>query len=301
MVGVYLTTTGTLDPIVIDDMGALTFPHPTVAYNLLLDVTEDEIQSSEDLQTLVTAGHVTLADDAGDPITDVHAAGPHHHPIGDVDNLQTELAAKADTPHGTADHTGIIGTHAQISVVGVDDHHAEDHAARHADGGADAVKLDDLATPDDNTDLDSSTSRHGLLPKLGGGTSDFLRADGTWVVPAGSGPNVDTVSTVGAIVTTISTIPIPDDTVLLFKVSVVGRRTDAPDRAMYVRCFGVYRESAGVATLEGALQTLLTRESAPGWDCTVSVSGNNVLVQVLGGVGHSVDWKCEYFDGVEVS
>ena len=50
-----------------------------------------------------------------------------------------------------------------------------------------ATKLDDLATPDDNTDLNATTGRHGLLPKLGGGTTNFLRADGTWATPAGGG------------------------------------------------------------------------------------------------------------------
>ena len=54
------------------------------------------------------------------------------------------------------------------------------HASTHASGGSDSIKLDDLATPDDNTDLDATTGRHGLLPKLGGGTSNFLRADGSW-------------------------------------------------------------------------------------------------------------------------
>lgn len=51
--------------------------------------------------------------------------------------------------------------------------------------GNDAVipKLDDLNEPDDNTDLDASTSKHGLLPKLGGGTDTFFRADGTWASP----------------------------------------------------------------------------------------------------------------------
>lgn len=49
-----------------------------------------------------------------------------------------------------------------------------------------STKLDDFATPDDNTDLDATTSRHGLLPKLGGGTSNFLRADGTWAAPSSS-------------------------------------------------------------------------------------------------------------------
>lgn len=48
------------------------------------------------------------------------------------------------------------------------------------------LKLDDLATPDDNTDLNATTGLHGLLPKLGGGTTNFLRADGTWAAPPGS-------------------------------------------------------------------------------------------------------------------
>ena len=47
------------------------------------------------------------------------------------------------------------------------------------------TKLDNLAVPDDNTDLDASTSKHGLLKKLGGGTANFLRADGSWVAPGG--------------------------------------------------------------------------------------------------------------------
>lgn len=54
------------------------------------------------------------------------------------------------------------------------------HATSHQSGGSDPIKLDDLATPDDNTDLNASVSRHGLLLKLTGSTSTYLRADGTW-------------------------------------------------------------------------------------------------------------------------
>lgn len=49
------------------------------------------------------------------------------------------------------------------------------------------LKLDDLAAPDDNTDLNASTSRHGLLPKLSGNSSEFLNGSGAWSTPAGSG------------------------------------------------------------------------------------------------------------------
>jgi hypothetical protein len=51
------------------------------------------------------------------------------------------------------------------------------------------LKLDDLASPDDNTDLNANTSRHGLLPKLPGDTVNFLRADGTFA-PATSGGGI---------------------------------------------------------------------------------------------------------------
>jgi hypothetical protein len=59
------------------------------------------------------------------------------------------------------------------------------HASNHASGGSDAVKLDDLSAPDDNTDLDASTSKHGLMMKYPGGTTNFLRADGTFAAPPG--------------------------------------------------------------------------------------------------------------------
>lgn len=41
------------------------------------------------------------------------------------------------------------------------------------------IKLDDLGTPDDNTDLNVSMSRHGLMPKGTGATDTFYRSDGT--------------------------------------------------------------------------------------------------------------------------
>lgn len=46
-----------------------------------------------------------------------------------------------------------------------------------------ALKLDDLAAPEDNTDLNATTSAHGLCPKFPGGTATFLRADNTWAAP----------------------------------------------------------------------------------------------------------------------
>jgi hypothetical protein len=49
---------------------------------------------------------------------------------------------------------------------------------------AKAIKLDDFATPDDNTDLNATTARHGLLPKLSNNNRQFLRGDGAWATYA---------------------------------------------------------------------------------------------------------------------
>lgn len=47
-----------------------------------------------------------------------------------------------------------------------------------------STKLDDWATPDDNTDLNANTSRHGLAPKGGGDTTKFFRGDWTQARPS---------------------------------------------------------------------------------------------------------------------
>lgn len=54
-------------------------------------------------------------------------------------------------------------------------------------GGAQAIKLDDLAAPDDNTDLDVSTTAHGLAPKAPNDATKYLDGTGAYSVPAGSG------------------------------------------------------------------------------------------------------------------
>jgi hypothetical protein len=59
------------------------------------------------------------------------------------------------------------------------------HATSHQSGGSDPIKLDDLAAPDDNTDLDVSTSKHGLTPKAPNDATKFLRGDASWQTAPG--------------------------------------------------------------------------------------------------------------------
>ena len=132
-------------------------------------------------------------DTSGTPVDDDYAK------FTDADTVEGRSYAEVRTDLGLVPDTDVP---AQASF--------DDHSARHENAGADeisvaglsglladdqhvldaevqAIKLDDFATPDDNTDLDASLTEHGLLLKLGGGTTNFLRADGTWAAPAGGG------------------------------------------------------------------------------------------------------------------
>lgn len=53
------------------------------------------------------------------------------------------------------------------------------HASRHKSGGADSIRIDELAAPTDVTTLDASTSAHGLMPKFPN-TKTWLRGDKSW-------------------------------------------------------------------------------------------------------------------------
>ena len=66
--------------------------------------------------------------------------------------------------------------------------------------GYSAVVPGDLDVSADNTTADSTTGHHGLLPKLGGGTTNFLRADGSWAAPPGSGSMSNPMTTTGDII-----------------------------------------------------------------------------------------------------
>jgi hypothetical protein len=73
----------------------------------------------------------------------------------------TDAADVSFTPTGGIESTNVADALAELDS----DKAAASHASRHRSGGEDAIKLDDLAAPDDNTDLNASTTSHGLAPK----------------------------------------------------------------------------------------------------------------------------------------
>lgn len=123
-----------------------------------------------------------------------HALGGSSHSADTLANLNSKVSdatlddsssTRPPTSHGSAAHSGSIGTHAQLTSVGANDHHNRDHASTHGPAAADPLKLDDLAAPDDNSDLNVSTSAHGLAPKLPNDATQFLNGQGAYTTPAG--------------------------------------------------------------------------------------------------------------------
>ena len=136
-----------------------------------------------------------------------YAAAAHSHIVSDVTGLQTALDGKAATSHGhaIADVTGL-----QTALDGKSaTSHTHSNATTSVAGfmsASDKTKLDGVASgaqvnvPTDlaytaatrllasSTGADAtlplvSSTDAGLAPASGGGISNFLRADGSWVAP----------------------------------------------------------------------------------------------------------------------
>lgn len=66
------------------------------------------------------------------------------------------------------------------------------HAATHKSGGTDAIKLNELAAPDNVTTLNATTARPGLLKTLSNVPTEYMSGTGEWSTPAGgSGTGID--------------------------------------------------------------------------------------------------------------
>ena len=167
--------------------------------------------------TAITSEYIWMfAGGVGDLATSIGTPGTDAMPASEkaVRDVLAECApaAKGVTNGDSHDHSGGDGAqidHGSLGGRADDDHsiyynqargdarYAQlAHAARHASGGADAIKIDDLAAGDDNTDLNASTAKHGLMMKYPN-TAQALKGDGTWLTryfeidfPFGDGENV---------------------------------------------------------------------------------------------------------------
>ena len=104
----------------------------------------------------------------------------------------------------------------------------------------------------------------------------------------------NTVSTTDATVTTIATIPMPDDAASLLETSVTAFRTNGTDQAAYRNVSLSSRRSGGDCEIEGNDPVATPIESDGTWIISFAVSGTNILVRVKGASGKDINWKCRH-------
>jgi len=146
-----------------------TYPNPGFAVDM---ATQAEL----DAVTVTVLDHDARHENGGADEIDVTGLS------GLLADGQTPLAHAASHQNGGSDEVSVAG----LSGLLADGQTPIAHATSHQSGGSDAIRLDDLAAPEDNTDLNASLTAHGLLQKLPGGTTTFLRADGTFAAPTAS-------------------------------------------------------------------------------------------------------------------
>lgn len=99
------------------------------------------------------------------------------------------------------------------------------------------------------------------------------------------------VVTADANVTTIATIPTASNLTYFLEASIVARRNTGSQSAGY-KLSGVFRNNGGVVTL--LPRDRLSIEDDVNWNVDLSVNGTNMLVQVTGAAGATINWKCTY-------
>jgi hypothetical protein len=107
-------------------------------------------------------------------LADASALGPDHTTSG----LTVGWVLRA-TAAGAAKFMQLL--HSDLGSVGIDDHHARDHASRHANGGADDVAVEDLGTSETDATLvlapDGAGGVEFRAEAGGGGIGEILISD----------------------------------------------------------------------------------------------------------------------------
>lgn len=210
-----ITTTGTLSPVVFNDIGGRQFAHPTTAYNLAAEFSLDEISNSFDIQNAITLGHITVTDEAGQPITDAGGVAGETNTVSNIGtagvgvykqkvgvNFELKKLQVASSKLTITDNTGAnqvdldLGLHASTHVTGGSDKVRDATAAQ--DGLmtlAYASKLDGIAagatanTKATSAELNTGTDDVKFATALALEGSKYIDQDGSKLYAVATGTN----------------------------------------------------------------------------------------------------------------
>lgn len=98
------------------------------------------------------------------------------------------------------------------------------------------------------------------------------------------------VTTTTATPTTAQTIAIPTNFTVSIQARIAAKNTGAAEGAGYM-LVATYRNTGGTVTQIGSTNSVVNQEDTAAWLADLVISGTNVIVQVAGQAGKTIDWS----------
>ena len=179
------------------DMQAATYDPSTIQANVYARANHTGTQTAATVSDFdaEVSNNVSVAANTshsgGDGSDHADVATNTAHSGGDGSDHADVATNTAHSGGDGSDHADVATNTSKLSGIatGADvtgDNAPQAHNTSHQSGGGDAIKIDDLAAADDNTDLNASTSAHGLCPKYPNDAAKYLDGTGAYSTPAGT-------------------------------------------------------------------------------------------------------------------
>lgn len=101
----------------------------------------------------------------------------------------------------------------------------------------------------------------------------------------------DVVTTTDATPTTISTLATYTDSVWGVSAVVTNIKSDAT-KGCYIKVDAAFRNDSGVVSAIGVPNFVTNISDNVNYDVSFTISGTDVLIQVTGDAGETIDWQC---------
>jgi len=98
------------------------------------------------------------------------------------------------------------------------------------------------------------------------------------------------VQTTNATYTTCATIPMPVSSVAMLTAYLVAKRTDVEGNVAVVYTYAACKRTGSAAPVVSSTQTDFSHEDDPSTNWRWSVSGNDIILEVLGVAGQTYEW-----------
>jgi len=183
------------------------------------------------------------------------------------------------------------------AALGADDNYVTD-AEKTVIGNTSGTNTGDQVISDatisttDITTNNATTSKHGFLPKLGGGTTNYLRADGSWSTPAGGGGGADVWETLdisNAAKTTDTTFTVTGEDWSLYEGRALAINGDIPNAFITSAVFstntvltiiGSAAIPASITSMKLGMASVLSKSAKRNYNYTTWNSGSTDVLNL---------------------